>query len=453
MVVVGVVLLVGALFAQRYLDRSLLTEERAAAQARADAIATQLDQGADVLTLVDLDEDDELVQVLDGGGDVVAASATARGLTSLGDVSGDRVSVHERDDDGDPEDRAEEDVDAQVFVLARADVDDDAPYAGGGTVVVGRSLAGAQTVSFAVTVLLLVGVPGVLALVAGTTWWLVGRALRPVEQMRERADAISHTTLGVRLPEPGGDDEVARLARTLNSMLDRLDTSTIARRRFVSDASHELRSPIAVVRQNADLVLTYPGRVDAAELTRGILAEAERMQHLVDGLLLLARSDEQRLRVTRSGEVDLDDLLLAEAGRLHATTALRVDTSGVTATPVLGDGALLGQVVRNLVDNAGRHARTRVAVSCRAEDPREGGGAMIDVDDDGAGIPPADRERVFDRFVRLDDARARDAGGSGLGLAIVREIVGLHHGTVQVLDAPGGGARLRVVLPVGTPRA
>lgn len=176
-----------------------------------------------------------------------------------------------------------------------------------------------------------------------------------------------------------------------------------------------------------------------------VLEEGGRLERLVQAMLVLARADEGALRPERV-DVDLDDLLLAEAGRVRGAGDIAVDTTGVQATRVRGDAALLAQLARNLVDNAARHARSRIALAVApAGDGSDG--AVITVDDDGDGIPPADRDRVFDRFVRLDDARARDTGGSGLGLSIVREIAHAHGGRVRIEDGPAGGARLRVELP------
>ncbi|GIG24990.1 sensor histidine kinase [Cellulomonas denverensis] len=431
-VVVGLVLVPAVLVGQWALQDSLTGGARAMAEARAQAVADQLERGGHLLTVVDLDDPEELVQVIDADGAKLGASATARGLPLLTGFVTDRVTVREPDG-------AE-----QSYVLASASMAEDAgaEQMRGGTVVVGRALTGARELEVGASVALVAAAGGLLILVAGTTWWLVGRALRPVERMREQADAISHRRLDRRLPATAGRDEVARLSRTLNAMLDRLDHAARAQRRFISDASHELRTPLTVIRQNAELVLSYPDRVDAADLARGTVAETERMQDLVDGLLVLSRSDEQRLRPA-AGQVDLDDLLLGEGRRVRAAGRLRVNTSGVTAVRVRGDRSLLGRVVRNLVDNAARHAASTVALRCGTGS----GWAVIDVDDDGAGVPVADRERVFARFVRLDESRARDAGGSGLGLAIVREVVQAHGGHVRVLDSPTGGARLRVWLP------
>lgn len=432
--VVGVVLVLAVALGLRYLSASLTGEAQAMAEARALAVADQLERGGHLLTVVDLDDPEELVQVVDAQDTEVGASASGRGLPVLTSLGADRISVREADGS------------ARSYVLATATMADDAEAADlrGGTVVVGRALDSTQQVQVGATIALVAGAAALLALVTGTTWWLVGRALRPVERMREQADAISHRQLDLRLPTPAGDDEVARLARTLNAMLDRLDSSARAQRRFVSDASHELRTPLSVIRQNAELVLAYPDRVDTAELSRGTVAEVERMRELVDGLLVLARSDEQRLRPGRT-PVDLDDLLLAEASRLRAAGRVRVDISGVGAVQVPGDPALLARAVRNLADNAARHATGLVTLRCAEVD----GWGVLDVDDDGAGVPEPERARIFDRFVRLDEARARDTGGSGLGLAIVREVAQAHGGDVRVCESLTGGARFRLRLPLG----
>jgi signal transduction histidine kinase len=224
-------------------------------------------------------------------------------------------------------------------------------------------------------------------------------------------------------------------------MLARLQGAQSAQRRFVSDASHELRTPTASIRQHAEVALAHPDRVTVAGLAEPVHAEALRLQRLIDDLLLLARADEAGLALRRVA-VDVDDLVLAEADRLRPTVR-RVDTSGVTAGRVLGDPAGLRRVLRNLADNATRHASSAVAFGIATGD----GSVTVMVDDDGSGIPAAERVRVLDRFVRLADARARDEGGSGLGLAIVAELVAAHGGTVAIADAPLGGARVTVTLP------
>jgi signal transduction histidine kinase len=230
-------------------------------------------------------------------------------------------------------------------------------------------------------------------------------------------------------------------------MLGRLETSQVRQRRFVSDASHELRSPISSLRQNAEVALSYPGKIPASEFAATVKAESERMAGLVDGLLLLARADEATLRLTVR-DVDLDDAALSEVGRVRAEAGeLTVDGSMIGAARVSGDEAMLLRALRNLVDNAVRHAKGTVAISTQVVDGREPF-ALIVVEDDGAGVPEGDRGRIFERFVRLDESRARDAGGAGLGLAIVAEIAAAHGGSVRVADSALGGARFEIRLPI-----
>jgi signal transduction histidine kinase len=261
--------------------------------------------------------------------------------------------------------------------------------------------------------------------------------------MRREVDDVSASRLDRRLAETGDADEIGRLAVTLNSMLDRLDESQTAQKRFISDASHELRSPLASLRQFAEVAQAHPDRVTAGELSDAILDEGARLERLVDGMLTLARSDEHGLVVVPRA-VDLDDLVLAEVKRLRVSTALTVDASGVGAARIAGDAPLLAGLVRNLVDNAARHADTLVGISLT----ETADGVVFAVDDDGDGIPAEQRERVFDRFVRLDDARGRESGGSGLGLSIVREIAVAHGGRVAALQSSLGGARVEVRIPV-----
>jgi signal transduction histidine kinase len=296
--------------------------------------------------------------------------------------------------------------------------------------------------SATVSGILLAAVPVLLVVVALLTWLVVGRALRPVDTIRREVDAIGPAELDRRVAEPPTDDEVGRLARTMNRMLARLDGAARAQRRFVSDASHELRSPLASIRQHAEVARAHPDRLGDGELADVVLTEGARLQDLVEQLLLLTRLDEGALALARR-PVDLDDLVLADARRLKDAGAVAVDTAGVTATRYDSDERMLARLTRNLADNAARHASSRVALAVR----RDGDRVELTVDDDGAGIPAGERERVFERFMRLDEGRARDAGGSGLGLAIVAEIARAHGGSVRVTDSPLGGARFTVSLP------
>jgi signal transduction histidine kinase len=263
-----------------------------------------------------------------------------------------------------------------------------------------------------------------------------------VEAIRREVAAISAAELHRRVPDQPGDDEIARLARTMNAMLGRLEGARDRQRRFVSDASHELRSPVASIRQHAEVALAHPARSTVTGLAATVLAEDLRIQRLVSDLLVLASADE-RSPAPRRRPVDLDDLVFEAARDLRATSDLRLDTTAVSAGRVAGEPAALRRVLGNVVENAVRHARERIAFALA----ESGGTVLLAVDDDGPGIPAADRERVLERFVRLDDARDRDAGGSGLGLAIVVELVAAHGGTVAVTCGPLGGTRIEIRLP------
>jgi signal transduction histidine kinase len=289
---------------------------------------------------------------------------------------------------------------------------------------------------------LLVAVPAMIALVALAAWYFAGRALKPVEAIRLQAESITGATMHRRVPEPDTDDEVGRLARTMNAMLDRLETSSQRQRQFVSDASHELRSPLASIRTNLEVALRHADRADWPEVANRALLEDVRMEDTVSELLELARLDESAGPVPLGSlpDVDVDELVLDDTVQPRRVP---IDTTRVSAGRVHGRREQLTRVVRNLVDNAARHADSRVAVELSTDDAE----VVLIVDDDGPGIPVDERERVFDRFTRLDDGRARDAGGLGLGLSMVKVITEQHGGTVSIEDAPLGGARVRVRLP------
>jgi signal transduction histidine kinase len=290
--------------------------------------------------------------------------------------------------------------------------------------------------------LLLIGFPGLLLLVGLAIWLLIGRTLGPVERIRQQVARIGATRLDERVPIPQTRDEIARLAITMNRMLDRLQASQQAQRQFVADASHELRSPLATLSATLEVADADVSGRAWRDLRSMMVAETARMSTLVENLLLLARADDQGLQII-AVDVDLDDLLEQEARRLRMSSDLRVSTA-IEPVRVQGDLLKLSQMLRNLVDNASRHARTTVRLSLVGAGPS----AVLTVDDDGPGIPAAERRRVFERFVRLDESRDRASGGAGLGLPIVREVVLGHHGAVGVADSPDGGCRIIVQLPV-----
>ncbi|WP_405489808.1 sensor histidine kinase [Streptomyces sp. NBC_00096] len=310
------------------------------------------------------------------------------------------------------------------------------------TVYAATVLGDVDDANRALAVGLLAGAPPLIAFSAALAWWVTGHALRPVTAIRTELAAVTASELDRRVPDPGGADEIARLARTVNDTLDRLERSDARQRQFTADASHELRNPLAAVRSRLEVALRDPDRESVA----AALADTERLQGIAADLLLLARLDGGP--APRTEPVDLA-LLAAEdvARRPERGARLRLDARA--PVPASGDPARLERALANLVDNALRYARTGVVVRAAAED----GWALLEVTDDGPGIPEADRDRVFERFVRLDADRGRASGGTGLGLAIARELARAHGGDVQALPAPTGGARLVLRVPATTPPA
>ncbi|MGW6687390.1 sensor histidine kinase [Streptomyces sp. NPDC054961] len=293
----------------------------------------------------------------------------------------------------------------------------------------------------AVALGLLAGAPPLIAFAAALAWWVTGQALRPVGAIRAELAAVTASELDRRVPDPGGADEIAQLARTVNDTLDRLERGDARQRQFTADASHELRNPLAAVRSRLEVALRDPDRESVA----AALADTERLQGIAADLLLLARLDGGP--APRSEPVDLA-LLAAEdlARRPGPRVRLRLDARA--PVPASGDPERLERALANLVDNALRYARTEVTVRASADGD---GWALLEVTDDGPGIPEADRDRVFERFVRLDADRGRASGGTGLGLAIAREIARAHGGDLRALP-PSGGTGARLVLRIRAPR-
>ena len=432
-VVVAIALLVGAFalvaLARDSLRDGLETSAEQQASSLADEIETtglptppQVDGDEDGRDADEDDEPDDVVwQVTDSSGRVVRSSQP--GGEPLPPTDQDEARLPGAD---------------HRYLVVTEETDD---Y----VVTVAASLEDVDDSTAALVPPLLVGVPLILLVVGATTWMVATRALAPVERIRQEVEQITGDRLERRVPEPRSRDEIHRLALTMNQMLGRLESARDRQRQFVADASHELRSPLASIRQTAEVSRAHPDALPEADLADVVLEESARMQRLVEQLLVLTRADEGAIVRTRR-DVDVDDLALTEARRVRRT-GLDVVTSEVTAGRVRGDSGALAQVVRNLVDNAARHAEAAVAVAVHSTEHY----VELSIDDDGPGVPQDQRERIFERFVRLDEGRSRDAGGSGLGLAIVAEIVAAHGGSVAVSTSELGGARFVVRLPAAGP--
>jgi len=389
--------------------------------------------------------EDLLVQVIDDNGEVVASSASIDGQAPLNDIMlapgqsrtlqvGALTEFEEEVVPG----NAEGDSPYGGFVVAA--VGAESPGRGPQTVLVAASLDPVMQLESLLAPRLALGLPVILLVVGLTVWALTGQALRPVEAIRSEAEAISGTSLGRRVPEPGTSDEIGRLAETMNRMLDRLEASARSQRQFVSDASHELKSPIATIRTILDVVRREQSP-DSYAFVEDVAAENDRLEHLVQNLLLLARFDEGVLQ-TRPADVDLDDIVLSESAVIARVATVRVDVSEVRPVRLRGDVDGLRSLVRNLVENAVRYAASTVWVVLDGRDDH----AILTVSDDGPGIAPEDRERVFDRFVRLDESRDRARGGTGLGLAVARAIARSTGGEVKIVEPAHGGATFEAVV-------
>ncbi len=279
--------------------------------------------------------------------------------------------------------------------------------------------------------------PALVALVAGLAWLLAGRALRPVHAVTSRVASIGSRSLHERVPVPGSSDEIAELATTMNDMLGRLEAASTTNRRLVSDASHELRTPVAVMRTELEVARLEPGN-DWAGTSEVLLDELDRLQGLIDDLLLLARGDERGFDRTPFSLADVARDIAARPRRVPVEVA----GDDVVPSEVIGDEQAVRRAVDHVIGNAARHATTIARVTIR----RDGDAVALDVDDDGPGIPAGGRDDVVRRFVRLDEGRVRDGGGAGLGLAVAADVVAAHGGRLLIDESPLGGARVTLTL-------
>lgn len=430
---VGAVLTAAALVLLTTLESRLTTHEDDLARSRL----------ADLLVLVEADAvpaeltpsgEEAVAQVLVDGR-VVGATPNVAGQPPLADfaVADDpRVRVVRGPDDTETETY-------RLWGVAGTGA------AEGSDVYVGAALESVSEASMTLRRALLVGVPATTLVLGVVIWWLLGRVLRRLDRVRERVDDITGSSLDRRVPGAGATDEVGRLARTMNAMLDRLEHSVRRQRELVADVSHDLQSPLAAQRAALEVALRDPAAPDLAGLRTDVLGATSRMERLVSDLLLVAASD-AGAPPTRVCPVDLDDVVREEATRVRSGSAVAVHTSEVGAAPCWCDPDDARRIVRNLLDNAVTHARSEVHLRTDLDGPT----AWLEVRDDGPGIPSADHDRLFDRFYRSDPART--GGGTGLGLAIARGLAERNDGTVELATTSAHGSCFVLRLPQTGPQ-
>ncbi|MFD9823505.1 sensor histidine kinase [Streptomyces violascens] len=406
--------------AQTDAERQAVLTAGLAAEGRLDAVLTP-DRGTDFL------------QVVDAHGRVLAASPNLTGRPALSTARPSAPGTVRDTWNGRP---VREEHRQRVVQVTTATAN------GLVTVYAGTSLREADAADEFIRASLIFAVPLLVLTVALVTWRVTGWALRPVEAIRAEVAEISDRDLHRRVPVPHSQDEIARLAATMNTTLDRLEASVTRQRQFIADASHELRSPITVLRTQLEVAQAHPDPDLWGELVSGALEDTVRLQDLASDLLLLARLD--TAQAPPSAAVDLTEVV-REVARTRKGDPVPVDTDIAPDITVRGSTLWLARLVTNLLDNAQRHAHHRILLALRVDETHRT--AVLEVRDDGPGIPPADRERVFERFTRLDDARSRDQGGSGLGLAIARDIATHLGGSLTIQDS-GPGAHLLARLPL-----
>ncbi len=434
-VAVAVVLTIAAVALIMLVRIELFTNLDSSLEQRADTYESSFASaaGAEVSLLLNSNDEDRAAQLVDQRtGDVIASTPNLVGVAPLlPPQATTSSSVRSTDVEG---------LEDDAFRVLSTPV----AYASGPAVLhVVQNIDDLHDTIRYLSIALLVTVPAVVTLLAALVWWLVGRTLHPVEMIRTEVADISGTDLTRRVPVPEHLDEISRLAATMNEMLDRIDAASRRQRQFVADASHELRTPLTRIRTELEVDRNRPSLATPEATNATVLEETIGLQHLLDNLLFLARSDERQLPSFHR-RIDLDDVVLREVTTLRPGAALAIDTTGVSAADMSGDRDQLARMVRNLLTNALRHARSRVVLELSATVDL----ITLSVSDDGPGIPAEARQRIFERFGRTDDARARVGGGAGLGLAIVQDIVERHDGHIRYEQWLSRGARFVVEFPV-----
>lgn len=436
MAVVAVAMLTGGLLLLQTLESALVSSTDSLLRSKVQDVAVliQNDHAEDANRAVaGTVNKDPLVQILDKRGTVIAASEPRlleAPLSSLRPAA-EQIATENVSAPG-----LLGDADERYLVVLGVD-DEGSMY----WVLAGRTIQPQSDTVRIVTGFLLIAMPLLLAVVGLSVHFLVGRSLRQVDTIRTQVSHIDAGRLGERVDVPRTGDELQALAATMNSMLDRIESADQRQRQFVSNASHELRSPLTTIRTGLDISIADTSGKTWRGMQPILAEETQRLQDLVEDLLTLSKADDKGLAVRRE-DVDLDDVLATELRRVKATSKHRIVADLVPAR-IAGDPARLSQAFRNVLDNADRHAAGTIAVKLSVMVQK----VVVTIDNDGTPVPVADRERIFGRFVRLDDSRSRHRGGSGLGLAIARGIVEAHDGRVTATETTQGWCRFEVSFP------
>ena len=436
-----VIFTVGAAALIGLVHHALLVSLDDAAATRVSDISSLIVAGSIPSTLPAQANDSSLIQIVDSSNSVVSASANVVGEPPILPIP--------------PRTRADVTLDIASLPVGNVSV----PFrvvahpvtvkGGTGWLYIATSLSQVDAATNSLTWLLIAGLPTLIALVGVTVFLAAGRSLKPIDNIRRQAASIG-SDLSKRVPVPLSRDEAFRLAVTMNEMLDRLQLSAHKQKRFIGDASHELRSPLATLRAQAEIALAEPEKVNALDALARVESQALRMSVVIEDLLFLARVDEGRHHRSRE-QVDLDEVVMNEVRRLEAADNTAVRLVRLDGVRTAGTPRDLARMLRNIGDNAVRHARTGVWFTLTSDS----GSAVITIANDGPLIPAADQQRIFDRFTRLDDARSRRPGdgGSGLGLAIAQEIATSHGGRIVATSLTGAEDRAAfiITLPLTSP--
>lgn len=431
--IVALIVCPGALGLYQLMHRMALTDLDRRGDMAAQQLADQVRRGSARGETITQVTGFYLLQVIDPQGRVVAYSPVMRGRPPM---SSFRPA---EDEEPDHEIIRLSEYEVPIYLTAIRVPTTEGRY----TVLAGSPMTVMTQTERAFGLFTVVLIPVVLAGVWVIAWRSVDRALRPLEQMRRELSQVTGGRMSRRVTVPDTEDEVADLAREVNVTLDRLQRFVEGQRKFVADASHELRSPLTALRTQLELALEHPGDEDWPTVAMAALSDADRLQRVVTDVLTLARLD-----AGVQGErepVDLGELARTEATERLRRVPVHVHVQDV-ANPVIvhASRTQLVRVLTNLLDNAERHTRTHIQIAVYRDGPE----AVLEVADDGAGIPVQDRERVFQRFVRFPESHERDPNGSGLGLPIARDIVTAHGGTLTAEESKEGGALLVMRLPL-----